>query len=603
MSASRIIQPMRLAALLLFLLTTVSCSRRGPAQLSADFQKLSEEAVYKILSFSPVGASGQGLHKFDGQDFDRDLDNVNYFAIRKQRDYYVDLHKRLDKFDRNALTPEDRADYEILEYQIGLALFDIDIAESWRRSPQTYVELLGSALFNPLVLEYAPKEKRFGDIVARLEKIPAFTETARRQLSEVPSVWIGVAKEENDGNIDLIDHTLREAAPADMKAAYDAAAGPALDALRLFNRYLETELPHRAGANADWRLGKERYATKFKFALATDRTPDQVLGDAEKRLGEVRARMLELSLPLHAKWYAAHGDHGDLKGADRENRIVKEVLDHIAQDHSTPASYSDDARKDLQEARDFVKAKNLLTLPAGNNLQVIPTPVFEQGIYGVGGFNPAPVLEPQLGAFFWITPIPADWPKARAESKLREYNVYNLRLLVLHEAMPGHYVQGEFANDIQPKTRRVLRALFGNGPYVEGWAQYVTQTMLDEGYLDNSVELRLNLLKQELRVDANAIMDIRLQTNRMTDEQAMDLMENSTFQEHEEAVAKLQRAKLSSTQLPTYFVGWRDWLRVRDLVRTTQGGKFDLHDFHDRALKEGAVPLPVLARLLTGKGL
>ena len=127
--------------------------------------------------------------------------------------------------------------------------------------------------------------------------------------------------------------------------------------------------------------------------------------------------------------------------------------------------------------------------------------------------------------------------------------------------MPGHYVQGEFANDVQPKTRRVLRALFGNGPYVEGWAQYVTQVMLDEGFLDNSPELRLTLLKQELRVDANAIIDIRMQTNRMTDEEAMDLMENSTFQEHEEAVAKLQRVKLSSTQLPTYFVGWRDWLQ------------------------------------------
>jgi uncharacterized protein (DUF885 family) len=167
---------------------------------------------------------------------------------------------------------------------------------------------------------------------------------------------------------------------------------------------------------------------------------------------------------------------------------------------------------------------------------------------------------------------------------------------VLHEAMPGHYVQGEFANNVEPKSRRVLRAIYGNGPYVEGWAQYVTQVMLDEGFLDHSPELRLTLLKQELRVDANAIIDIRVQTNRMTDEQAMDLMENSTFQEHEEAVAKLQRVKLSSTQLPTYFVGWRDWLRVRNAVKPGS-----LHDFHDRALKEGAVPLPVLARLLTGK--
>ena len=208
------------------------------------------------------------------------------------------------------------------------------------------------------------------------------------------------------------------------------------------------------------------------------------------------------------------------------------------------------------------------------------------------------MLEPQLGAFFWLTPIPATWPKARVESKLREYNAYNLRLLVIHEAMPGHYVQGEFANNVQPPTRRILRAVFGSGAYVEGWAQYITQVMLDEGFLANSPELRLTLLKQELRVDANAILDIRLQTNRMTDEEAMDLMEKSTFQEHEEAVAKLQRAKLSSTQLPTYFAGWRDWLRTRDQVRTAQGASFNLHDFHDRALKEGAVPLPSLARLL-----
>lgn len=589
---------MRIALIVSLCLLSASCSRKSS---SDDFRKFTDDAVYNILSFSPVTASGQGLHRYNGEDFDRELDDPGYQSVQRQRNYYADLHKRLEAFDKDSLQPEDRADYDILEYQIGLALFDIDIAQSWRHSPQTFVEIVGTGLFSPLVLEYAPKQERFRHIIARLEKLPNLVEIERRQLRGVPSVWSDVAKQENDGNIDLIDHTLRDAAPAELKPEYNRAAGSALDALRLFNRFLQEDVGRRGGENADWRLGADRYATKFRFALATDRSPDEVLAAAEKRLGEVRARMLEISLPLHAKWFAPHGDHADLKGAERENKVVKEALDHIAQDHSTPASYFDDARKDLDEARAFVQAKNLLTLPGGKNLQVIPTPVFERGIYGVGGFNPAPVLEPQLGAFFWITPIPPDWPKERVESKLREYNIYNLRLLVIHEAMPGHYVQGEFANDVQPKTRRVLRSIFSNGPYVEGWAQYVTQVMLDEGFLDNSPELRLTLFKQELRVDANAIMDIRLQTNRMTDEQAMDLMENSTFQEHEEAVAKLQRAKLSSTQLPTYFVGWRDWLRVREAAKSA--GNYNLHNFHDRALKEGAVPLPVLTRLLTGKAL
>jgi uncharacterized protein (DUF885 family) len=592
---------MRSRALALIpLLCTVACSPKRPI---TDFDKITSDFVYTTLSFSPVSASGQGLHKYNGKDFDSDLDDLSLPTIRTQRNYYLDLHRRLETFDKDALTPEDRADYDIIDTQIGLALFDVDIAQSWQHSPQSYVELLGSALFNPFVLEYAPKPERYGHIMARLQKIPAFCEVATRQLRDVPPIWAQVAKEENDGTIDLIDKTLREGAPADEKKAYDAAAAPALDALRGFSKFLEKGIRSRPGAMPDWRVGTEHYATKFKLNLATDRSPDEVLKDAETRLKEVRARMLELSQPLHATMYPGHGDHAELKGEERLNKIVREVLDKIAEKHSTPATYLDDARKDLDETRNFAHAKNLLTLPKNDNLQVIPTPEFERGIYGVGGFNPAPVLEPQLGAFFWITPIPANWPKPRVESKLREYNFYNLKLLTIHEAMPGHYVQGEFANGSEPKSRRVLRAIYGNGPYVEGWAQYITQVMLDEGLLDNAPELRLTLFKQELRVDANAIIDIRIQTNRMTDVQAMDLMENSTFQEHEEAVAKLQRVKLSSTQLPTYFVGWRDWLRVRDLDKQTKGSAFSLHDFHDRALKEGAVPLPVLGRLLDGKNL
>src|ERR1019366_5442022 len=118
-----------------------------------------------------------------------------------------------------------------------------DLAQSWQHSPQSYVELLGSALFNPFVLESAPKPERFGHIIARLQKIPAFCEVATRQLRDVPPVWAQVAKEENDGTIDLIDKTLREGTPAEQKKAYDAAAVPALDALRGFSKFLEKGIP------------------------------------------------------------------------------------------------------------------------------------------------------------------------------------------------------------------------------------------------------------------------------------------------------------------------------------------------------------------------
>jgi uncharacterized protein (DUF885 family) len=559
--------------------------------INQQFPALEEEFVGKTLSFSPANATAQGYHTHLGADLDNALDDVSAQSIQSQRDYFSQFHQKLQDVDRDTLAPEDQADFDMIQDQIALALLDIDVIQTWRHNPTYYVELLGNALFSPYVLEYAPKEKRAQQIVSRVEKIPRFLDQAKRNLFAAPPVWIEVARDENQGNIDLIDKTLRAFMPASTQASYAHAAEIALLELREFDRFLSETLSHKkAGKEVpDWRLGEDTYKLKFRFALETDLTPEQVLQSAESDLKRVRREMFEIARQLGAR--------GD------ENRAIAEALDKIAKNHSTPAGYLDDARADLVEARAFVLQKNLLTLPAGGNLQVIETPVFMRGIYAVGGFNPAPALEPKLGAFYWITPIPDTWDQSRIDSKLREYNFYNLKLLTIHEAMPGHYVQGEFANGVQPKSRRVLRGVFGNTPYVEGWAQYATQVMLDEGFLDHSPELRLTLLKQELRVLANAIIDIRLQSRRMSEQQALDLMEKQTFQEHEEAVAKIRRAQLSSAQLPTYLVGWRDWIRVREQYKAYKGGSYQMHDFHDAALREGAVPLPVLGRLLTGNTL
>ena len=583
---------LKFAGIVAIMAISCACNR----DRSAQFQALSDEFVYTTLSFSPVTATGTGLHQYNNQNLDDLLDDISPAALDKQRQFYTDVRQRLEELPADSLTAEDRADLGIIQDQISLALLDLNQIHSAQHSPQLYVETLGNGLFSPYVLEYAPQPARMKNIIARLQKTPAFLDQARKNLMAAPSVWTTVAIEENGGNIDLADKTIRGAVPADLKQAYDAAAGPALDAMRQFQNYLKNDLAHRS--DADWRLGADLYAQKFRYTLESGSEPDAILAQAEQRLEEVRAHMLDLALPLHSTMYPGHKDHAELSGDERENKVIGEVLNKIAERHSTPVSYMDDARKDLDEARSFVQEKHLLTLPTRSNLQVIPTPEFMRGIYSVGGFSPAPALEPQLGAFYWVTPIPPDWPKARVESKLREYNFYKLKLLTIHEAIPGHYVQGEYANDVQPKSRRVLRAVFGNGPYVEGWAQYATQMMLDEGLLNHSPELALTFAKEELRVLANAIIDIRLQTKTMTDQEALDLMEKQTFQEKEEATGKLQRAQLSSCQLPMYFLGWRGWLRVRDEYKQAKGASYSLATFNDSALKQGAVPLPALSRLL-----
>jgi uncharacterized protein (DUF885 family) len=579
-------------ALLPFVLFAVGCGKHASQTLNG----LSDEFVYSSLAFSPSAATAAGLHQYHKLNLDEMLDDFSAESLSRQRTFYEKFKSRLGDLKTAELTPEDRADLTILQDQIALNLLDFTEIHSHLHSPQLYVETLGNALFAPFVLEYAPKPDRIGHIIARLHKVPLYLDQASTNLVAAPDVWTQVAIEENLGNINLVDKEIRAGVPSEQSDNYARAARPALDAMTKFDKFLKNSLSKRN--NHNWRLGGNLYARKFHYALESGAEPDNILQHAERDLAAVRARMLELALPLHREAFPGHKDHTDLSGGDRENAVIGEVLNKIADRHATREGYLDDARKDLDEARTFVREKHLLTLPARANLQVIPTPEFMRGSYPVGGFNAAPALEPQLGAFYWVTPIPAAWPKERVDSKLREYNFYKLKLLTIHEAMPGHYVQMEIANDLQPKARRVLRSIFGNGAYIEGWGQYSTQMMLDEGFINRSPEMALTFAKEELRVLGNAIVDVRLQMLAMTDQEALDLMEKQTFQEVEEATAKLQRAKLTSAQLPMYYVGWRAWIKARDEYKQAKGSAFSLADFNDRALREGAVPIPVLGSLL-----
>jgi len=549
---------------------TTSCKMPEQKQ---DFSKLTEDFMYGSLALTPVGATASGYHEHAGVRLDEQLDDFGPAGIQAQEKFYSGFHDRLAAIKQETLTPEERADYQILDSQTELALLEFRQIQNYRHNPTGYVELVGNALFNPFVLEYAPLDTRYHHLIQRLLKVPALIDQAKANLADSPEVWNRVAREENDGNIDLIDKTLRAKAPEAAKADFDKAAGPALDALRGFSKFLQDELSKKT---SDWRLGKEKYDQKFRYALMAGKTPEQVLAEAEAALKDVREQMTKLAAP----------------------RSVKAALDQIAKHHATPATYMEQARQDLADATAYVKEKHLLTLPQRGNLQVIPTPEFMRGIYSVAGFNAAPALEPQLGAFFWVTPIPETWPKARIESKLREYNRYGMLEITIHEAMPGHYVQLEIANNLEPKARRLLRNIYGSNAYVEGWAFYTQQMMSDEGFLNNSPELRMTLYKQMLRGISNTILDIRLQSMGMTDQQALDLMMNDAFQEKEEATGKLQRAQLSSCQLPTYFVGWRGWLDTREEYMKRKGAAYQLSQFHDAALKESAVPMPALGQLL-----
>jgi uncharacterized protein (DUF885 family) len=579
----------------------------APAQTSsATFAGMCEDFIHETLALSPSSASQAGYHfHIDPKTgkkiaLDALLDDVSPTGIAAQRRVYE--HWR-DRFHTQtplaSLGPEDAADWRLIDDQIALNLLEFDRIQNYRHNPTEYVELIGAALFQPLTDDYAPEDVRLGDVLSRMEAIPRFLDQARTELADADPIFIKVAVEENEGNIDLIQSTIAGAIHpgTPLKARFDKAAPPALEALKSFSAWLQGDLVRRK-TDRTWRLGKELYAEKFRLIMETPITPDQVLAEAEDALKKTRAEMLAIALPLHKQYFPDHGDHASLSPKERENAIIGEVLKKISDDHPQRGELLETAKDDLVGIRQFIIEKNIVSLKSRDNLKVIPTPPFMRGVFSVGGFHGAPPLDPNAEAEFWVTPIDPKTSEAMAESRLREYNDWVLKWLCIHEALPGHYVQAEHANDIQPISRRLVRALFGNGAYVEGWAEYIAQVMMQEGFAHSDPRYRISYLKVWLRAISNAILDIRMQTMGMTDQEAMSLMRNDAFQTQAEAEGKLQRAKLTSTQLPTYFVGTAEWWRLRHAYQAGRGRDFTLAGFHDRALDAGELPVPWLEKLL-----
>src|SRR5580700_10012077 len=203
-----------------------------PERQKLDFSKVTEDFVYGSLALTPVSATQAGYHEHQGVKLDEKLDDFSPSGIEAQQKFYTGFKDRLAGMDQASLSAEERADYLILKNAVDLSLQDLQQIQSYRHNPTTYVELIGNALFNPYVLEYAPFDTRFAQIIQRLSQVPVLMDQAKMNLSDSPEVWNRVAREENDGTIGLIDKTLRAKAPANLKADFDKAAQPALESLR-----------------------------------------------------------------------------------------------------------------------------------------------------------------------------------------------------------------------------------------------------------------------------------------------------------------------------------------------------------------------------------
>src|SRR5437660_5842901 len=268
------------------------------------------------------------------------------------------------------------------------------------------------------------------------------------------------------------------------------------------------------------------------------------------------------------------------------------MLSKLADERPNDATVVDYARKIVDEATRFVKQHNLVTVPAKPR-DVIVMPEFKRGV-AIAYCDPPGALEKNGKTLYAVAPTPKDWPKELKESFFREYNNYMVRELTVHEAMPGHYLQLAHANEFHAPT--LVRAIFWSGTFVEGWAVYCEQMMAEAGY--GGPEVKMQQLKMRLRAICNAILEHSIHAGSMSEQQAMDLMMKEGFQQEGEAVAKWKRARLTSSQLSTYFVGVSEHLDLRDAVKGKLGKNFDLKKYNDQVISFGSPPVKYVRQLM-----
>ena len=534
----------------------------------------------------PFYATRQGNHDHDDR-----LDDLSPEARTrdaKQAKRTLDELPKLVAFDK--LSRSGQIDYEIWRHALKYQLWQLANEDSFVNDPRVYGEYVSDSMFLLFTQSTLPRERNVANAAKRIAFVPKVVAAAKASLKNPPRVLTEVAIKRNLGAIAFYEKDIFQfAGETPGTSELTAPCREAVAALKDYQEYLEKDLLPRS--TGDWRLGKQKFAEKIVLELDAGLTAEDVIKAAEEEADRVEREMYYVAKQLWHKLYPGQPVPPDDPAGRRET--VKLVLDELGKDHGKPETLVADAKQTVERIKDFIREKRVLTLPDPDECQVVEMPEFQRG-YSVAYLNPAPPLDPKAASLYAVAPPPDDWPATRREAYLREYNRAMLQVLTIHEAYPGHYVQLAYSNRHPSLVRKVLYS----GVFAEGWAVYTEQMMLDQGYGNGDLSLRLHQLKFYIRAVLNAILDYKMHCADMTDEEALRLLMDRGFQTEGEAVGKVLRAKQSSTQLSTYFVGRMAFYRLRQQVQRKRGEAFDLGKYHEEVLNQGTIPVKYLPELV-----
>jgi uncharacterized protein (DUF885 family) len=494
------------------------------------------------------------------------------------------------KLNADKLSPNQRTDLALLVNKLQGDRWRLTTFRDFEWNPAQYNVAQSFDLI--LNTEYAAKAQRLRTILKRLADVPAYYQAAQASIVNPTRVHTQLAITQAPGTLvvlaDLGKAAQESILSAQEKAIFAQRIANAGSAVLAWVDYLSDldKSQEQMGRARSFRIGKDLYEQKFGFEIQSASSGEQTYRKALAAREELLARMDTLADQL---WDKTLGNAA--KPNDRYKKIGM-VIDKLSLQHVARDNFLPEIRRQIPLLQDYVIKNNLVTIDPSKPLVVRETPFYQRGVAGASIDAPGP-YRPKDKTYYNVTPLDGLTPE-QAESSLREYNNWMLQILNIHEAVPGHYTQLMNAN----RSPSLVKALFGNGAMVEGWAVYGERMMLESGYGDNAPELWLMWCKWNLRSVSNTILDYSVHVLGMTREQAIDLLVRQAFQTPQEATEKWRRAQLSSVQLTSYFSGYSDIMELRERRKQQLGERFNLKAFHDQFLGYGNAPVRMIGQLM-----
>jgi uncharacterized protein (DUF885 family) len=522
--------------------------------------------------FNPSAGTAAGFHQYDAQ-----LEDFSAASIQRQMATLHQYEHEVGKFPAAQLTPEQSADRDLVLGNIRSWLLDLEAIRIWEKNPDHYTSTATNAVFVIMARTFGPPEERLRSVIARERQIPKMLAAARANLKNPPRIYTEVAIEQMPGMIGFFQKDVPSAFTAVKDPVllnqFHQANDAAIAEFQAYEKFLKTDLLPRS--NGDFRIGAENFRKKLQYDEMVDIPLDRLL-----EIGFANLRQNQQALRETAKKI----DPG---------KTAQQILTEAEKDHPAPDKLLQTFRDTLGGIRDYVTQHRIVTIPSPTPPIVEETPPFMRALTFASMDTPGPYEKVAKEAFFNVTLPEKSWSPREVEEHMEGYNRGTIASTAIHEVYPGHYVQFLWMQNAPSKVRKLL----GANSNAEGWAHYCEQMMIDEGYGNGDLKLRLGQLQDALLRNARFIVGIEMHTGQMTFEQGIDFFVKEGMQTRTNGERETKRGTSDPTYL-YYTLGKLEILKLRDDDRKMRGASFTLQDFHDSFMRQGWPPIKIVRRAM-----